>query len=125
MKKIDIKFIQEVERQVKEKFGKEALKDPNELLSDKFKADFEVQLRERAEKERKKTEEPEIIEQDGFFIAKKLITKDRIERTCPMCKTFSFDIRDDVHMLKHGCCLNCFILHIEGKEKNGKNENGS
>ena len=67
---------------------------------------------ELIKKERSKKEKIEKVEKDGFLIGKKLLTK-RDTRTCPVCDTYSFDIKDDVYMNKHECCYKCFIQYVE------------
>lgn len=121
-KRTSLETIQKIEKQIKEQFGKEALVDPNEFLDDEFQKKFEVQLKERAEKIIEENLESEMVEQNGFLISKRLITRERTNRVCAKCKIFSFNLRDDVYMLKYNCCMDCFILHIEGRKQDGKNQ---
>ena len=59
-------------------------------------------------------------EVNGVFIPKKLL-KEESNRSCSTCKTYSFKSKDDVYMTKFGCCWNCYIQYIEGREERWKN----
>ena len=61
-------------------------------------------------------EKSEKVEVDGIFIPKKLLSK-KSNRTCPTCKAYSFKSKDDVYMNKYGCCYNCFIQYVDGREE--------
>ena len=74
------------------------------------------QAEEVSKKNRIKKEKTEKIEKDGFLISKKLLTK-RSSRTCPVCETYSFDIKDDVYMNKYDCCYRCYIQYVEDREE--------
>ena len=62
------------------------------------------------------TQDTEKINKDGFFISKKLLTKEH-RRTCPVCDSFSFSIQDDVYMTKFDCCKGCYFQWVEGREE--------
>ena len=38
------------------------------------------------------------------------------KNTCDRCETFSFRTKDDIYLIKFGCCEKCYILHIEGRQ---------
>ena len=61
-------------------------------------------------------EQKEKVEKDGFFLPKNLITK-KNERKCPVCGTFSFEIKDDLYMNKFECCFKCYIQYVELNEE--------
>ena len=66
-------------------------------------------------KKKDKKKKMKKIEMDGFLISKKLFNKDD-NRNCPVCHTYSFELRDDVYMTKFDCCFKCYIQWVEGRE---------
>ena len=38
-------------------------------------------------------------------------------RSCPVCKTYSFSMSDDVYMSRFECCFECYVQHVEGREE--------
>ena len=56
------------------------------------------------------------VEVDGVLISKKLFNRDD-NRNCPVCNTYSFEIRDDIYMTKFDCCFKCYIQCVEDREE--------
>jgi len=114
MKK-DLNEIARYEVAISQKYGKEAIQHPKADWTDEKEEDYQQQMRELYEKEKKQQEKNEKIEIDGFLISKKLFSKDS-NRNCPVCHAYSFDSRDDVYMTKFDCCYKCYIQFVEGRE---------
>ena len=114
MKK-DLNEIARYEVAISQKYGKEAIQHPKADWTDEKEKDYQQQMRELYEKEKKQQEKNEKIEIDGFLISKKLFSKDS-NRNCPVCHAYSFDSRDDVYMTKFDCCYKCYIQFVEGRE---------
>lgn len=101
-----------VEKAIQEKYGDEAIQNPKANWDPEKEKDFLKQIREID-----KTEKPkEKVEVDGVLMPKKLFTKES-ERTCPVCKVYSFEMKDDLYMAKFKCCFKCYIQHVEGREE--------
>ena len=100
---------------ISKKSGKEAIKHPKADWDDEKEKDYQQQIKDLYEKEKKLQEKNEKIEMDGFLISKKLFNKDN-NRNCPVCQTYSFELRDDVYMAKFDCCFKCYIQWVEGRE---------
>jgi len=64
---------------------------------------------------RKKTTE----ELPGFLVKAKK-TRVEVDRTCPVCSSYSFSAKDDLYMLKFECCFNCYVQYVEGREERWK-----
>ena len=47
-------------------------------------------------------------------MSKKLLNKEFAKRSCPACKTYSFNLKDDAYMNKFDCCYRCYIKYIQG-----------
>tara|TARA_B100000963_G_scaffold361116_1_gene394935 strand:+ start:6495 stop:6887 length:393 start_codon:yes stop_codon:yes gene_type:complete len=114
MKK-DLNDIARYEVAISKKYGKEAIKHPKADWDDEKEKEYQQQIRDLYEKEKKQEEKNEKIEMDGFLISKKLFNKDN-NRNCPVCQSYSFELRDDVYMAKFDCCFKCYIQWVEGRE---------
>ncbi|MEK9694752.1 MAG: hypothetical protein VW270_03250, partial [Candidatus Poseidoniales archaeon] len=42
------------------------------------------------------------------------------QRTCPVCKTYSFSPADDLYMNRFKCCFECYVDFVEGEESRWK-----
>ena len=100
---------------IAKKYGKEAIKHPKADLTDEKEKEYQQQIKDLYEKEKKISQKKEKIEIDGFLISKKLFNKDN-NRNCPVCRVYSFDLRDDIYMAKFDCCYKCYIQWVEDRE---------
>jgi len=119
-KDLDLNDIAKYEKAIAKKYGPEAIENPRKHWNDEKEKSYQDQIKKLAEKERSFEEKDDKVEQDGFLISKKLLNKDTTRRTCPVCNTYSFKIRDDVFMNKFECCYNCYIQWIDGREERWK-----
>lgn len=115
----DLNEVAKYENAISKKYGKEATKNPRADWDDNKESDYQEQIRELHKKEIKNNEKNEKIEVDGVLISKKLFTKDS-NRICPVCHSYSFELRDDVYMTKFDCCFRCYIQWVEGREDRWK-----
>ncbi len=99
-KKLDLNDIARFENAIAKKYGKEAIENPRKHWNDEKEESYKQQIKEMAEKEYASEEKDEKVEQDGFLVSKKLLNRETTKRVCPVCKTYSFKIRDDVFMNK-------------------------
>lgn len=113
MSKKDLNDIAKIEKAIKEKYGSEAIQNPKSSWDKEKEIKFLKDLKDfySSKKRQKQTEE-----QNGFVV-KSRKTKNATDRTCPTCGSYSFSERDDVYMIKFGCCFECYIQHIEGREE--------
>ena len=116
-KDLDLNDIARFEQAIAKKYGPEAIEDPRKHWNDEKEKSYQDQIKKLAEKERSFEEKDDKVEVDGFLISKKLLNKDTTRRTCPVCKTYSYKIRDDVFMNKFECCHKCYIHWVEGREE--------
>ena len=115
-KQRDPSLVAKVEQAIEKKYGKEAVVHPKSNWSDEKEQEYLKQIKNLSKQENRKKEKIEKIEKDGFLISKKLLTK-RSNRTCSVCSTYSFDIKDDVYMSKYDCCYVCYVKHVEDREE--------
>lgn len=106
-----------IERAIKEKYGEDSIKNPISEWSKEKEEKYRQQLEERAKILQEKQKKDQSIEKNGFLIKKKLVNK-ATSRLCPVksCEKYSFSIKDDVYMNKFGCCYQCYVQYVEGRE---------
>ena len=104
------------EKAIAEKYGDEAVQNPRNNWDEKKEKEYIEQLKKIAKLERENRSKDHLVEHNGVFISKKLLTR-REQRTCPVCEVYSFSARDDLYMNKFGCCFKCYVQHVEGREE--------
>ena len=109
-------YVAKLERAISQKYGNEAINNPRRFWDDDKEQKYLKQSLEEQRKFAKLAESQDKVEQDGFLINKKLLTRDH-NRTCPICSTYSFRPRDDLYMSKFKTCFLCYIKWIEGREE--------
>ena len=109
-------YIAHLERAISQKYGSETTHNPSRLWDEGKEKEYIQQSQAEQKKFAKLAETQDKVEQDGFLINKKLLTRDH-NRTCPICSTYSFRPRDDLYMSKFETCFLCYIKWIEGREE--------
>lgn len=112
----DYNFIAKVEQAIGDKYGEETIQNPKANWSEEKEKEYLEQIKKIQLKQRKISEAKDKIEVNGFFISKKLLNKDS-KRACPVCETYSFEIKDDLYMNKFECCHTCYVQWVEGREE--------
>ena len=111
----DLNEIAKYEKAIKGKYGEEAIQNPKSLWTKEKESKYLKDLKTIKNKIDKKEKQ----EKEGFTVSKPK-NKKKTERTCPVCKKYSFSIKDDTYMLRFGCCYDCYIQHIDGREERWK-----
>ena len=112
----DLIYISKLEKSISSKYGQLTTRNPKSDWDENKEKEYLEQLKELTEKERKVEDQLEKVETNGFLVPKKLLNKE-LERTCLVCETYSFDIKDDVYMSKFDCCFKCYVQYVEGREE--------
>ena len=116
MNKKDWDELVKVERAIIKKYGKEAIQNPKANWSEDKEREYLSQIKNLSKKETELHEKDEKVEVNGILVPRKLLNKES-NRTCPVCNTYSFNVRDDVYMNKFDCCWNCYIQWVEDREE--------
>tara|TARA_R110000824_G_scaffold234072_17_gene422596 strand:- start:2722 stop:3111 length:390 start_codon:yes stop_codon:yes gene_type:complete len=119
MKEKDLNKVARIEKAIAKKFGDEAITNPKSLWTGQKEKEYLTQLKEFYEKERKKRDNNDKINEEGFLLSKNLISKES-KRICLVCDEYSFDIKDDLYMNKFECCFKCYIQWVEDREDRWK-----
>jgi len=108
----DPHYIVKVEKAIAEKYGEETVQNPKANWNEEKEKEYLEQSKEFYKKQQALGEKSEKVEVDGIFVPKKLLNK-KNDRTCPICKVYSFKSEDDVYMNKFDCCYSCFARLYE------------
>tara|TARA_R100000008_G_scaffold76912_1_gene57046 strand:+ start:203 stop:583 length:381 start_codon:yes stop_codon:yes gene_type:complete len=114
--KKDLDYVAKLEKAIKQKYGTEAIQNPKANWTPEKEKEYLEQLKLIDQKQRLREEETQKVEIDGFLVSKKLINKDS-NRKCSVCEDYSFNLQDDIYMLKYECCEKCFIQYVENREE--------
>ena len=96
--------------------GEETINNPRRFWSEDKEKEYIQQSLEERQKFAKLSEAQDKVEEDGFLINKKLLTRDH-NRTCPVCRKYSFRAQDDLYMNKFEACFTCYIQYISDREE--------
>jgi hypothetical protein len=115
-KKVDPNYIAAVEKAISEKYGKDTVQDFRNSWEAERETEYLQQLKGlRTKRDRNKKKHEELVV--GDIRIKKRFTDQKSERTCPLCKTYSFSRRDDLYMNRFESCYDCYVDFIEYREK--------
>ncbi len=114
--KKDLNYIAKIEQAIIEKYGAKTVQNPKAGWCPEKEKEYLQQVSVLREKLDTIEEKIAKIEFSGFLISKKLLNRES-NRTCGVCKVYSFDMKDDVYMQKFKCCFKCYIQHIEDREE--------
>jgi len=111
----DPNYVVKVEKAIADKYGEETIQNPKSNWSDEKEKEYLSQLKDiyYSESDDGFVDEEQV---NGVFIPKKLLNRES-NRSCPVCKTYSFKSNDDVYMTKFDCCEKCYIQWVEDREE--------
>ena len=114
--KKDPNYLAAVEKAITEKYGKDTVQDfRNQWQEDKEKDYLKQLIRLTKKNDNLSTTKEEFVV--GDIKINKRRSKQKQDRTCPVCKTYSFSSRDDLYMNRFGCCWRCHIDFVQGNEE--------
>ena len=115
-KEVDLNQIAKIEKAIKEKYGEDAIQNPKGTWDKEKEAKYLEDLKafyERSYRQKK----TEVV---GDIKIKTKKSSYKVDRTCPVCGSYSFSHQDDLYMTKFECCFNCYIQYVEGREERWK-----
>ena len=116
MKDKDPHYVVKLEKAIAEKYGKEAIQNPKSGWTPEKEKEYIEQVKKIKEKRNQKQDASEKVETNGFLINKKLLNREQ-KRNCPVCESYSLEMKDDVYMTKFDCCFKCYIQYVEDREE--------
>jgi len=112
--KHDPNYLAAVERAIAEKYGKNTVQDFRNEWAEEKEKDYLEQLKDRAKVTRQKTKK-QIVLENGSVEVKRPNKQQAADRTCPVCKTYSFSPKDDLYMNRFQSCYSCYVDFIEDR----------
>ena len=114
----ELNTLAKIEKAIIQKYGKSALYNPSEGWTPEKEKKYLEEIKRVSKQERNNSDESiEKYEINGILVENGLIIKDKIERTCPVCKAYSFDSKDDIYMKRFDCCQACYYEFVDGREE--------
>jgi hypothetical protein len=115
----DFNYIASVEKAIADKYGKNTVQDFRNEWEEEKEHEYLRQLKER-NKKRSSCQHKHAEELQGDVIVKKPKKEVAADRTCPVCKTYSFSPKDDLYMNRFKACFECYLDFIEDREARWK-----
>jgi len=110
----DPNYIAAVERAITEKYGKNTVQDFRNDWEEEKEKEYLKQLKDRS-KNRDTKNKNHINIEDGSVLIKRPNKEQPADRTCPVCKTYSFSPKDDLYMNRFECCYDCYIDFVDDR----------
>jgi hypothetical protein len=110
------KYVMRLENLIQKKYGYDAIKNPESGWDEDKEKKYLQKLKEFSAKFDKNSSYKDKVEVDGVLVSKKLLTRES-NRTCPVCKIYSFKVQDDIYMTKYSCCFKCYVQYVEDREE--------
>ncbi len=109
----DLNQIAKIEKAIQKKYGDEAIQNPKSTWTKEKEEKFLKDLKKFYEYKESKVKRHQ---ESGFTVNTK---KHNLEQTqyCPTCGSACATVDDDIFMLKFGCCFNCYVQYVEGREE--------
>jgi hypothetical protein len=118
----DPNYIAAVEKAITEKYGKDTVQDFRHEWKEEKEKEYLNQLKEMRVKRDKYSINKEAVTVGDVKITKRR-DRQKEDRTCPVCKTYSFSRKDDLYMNRFKCCHDCYIDFVFGREQAWKDGN--
>jgi hypothetical protein len=114
MSKNNLNYIAGVEKAIAEKYGRTAAQDFRSGWDPDHEKEYLRQLKECNNKVSALASRKETQMVGDVKITKRPTTES--DRTCPVCKTYSFSLKDDLYMNRFECCYPCYLDFVIARE---------
>tara|TARA_Y100001938_G_C7843527_1_gene307286 strand:- start:108 stop:518 length:411 start_codon:yes stop_codon:yes gene_type:complete len=115
MKK-DLNYIAAVEKAISEKYGRVATQNFRCHWDSSSEKEYLNQLADVRKKKTKHNQHCNTEKLEDNVVIKKRSQNQKTNRTCPVCKTYSFSSKDDLYMNRYECCYRCFVDFVASRE---------
>ena len=112
--KKDLNELAALEKMFTEDYGKESIKNFHSDWDEEKEKKYLSQLKRASFSQKRK--ESLKVDIGGVLVSEAALTR-KTERTCPVCKTYSFSGKDDLYMNRFNCCYECYIEFVEDREE--------
>jgi len=116
----DPNYIAAVEKAITEKYGKDTVQDFRNEWEECKEKEYLKQLKDMVSKKDMNLDaKRQLVIGDVKINQRRL--KQKQDRTCPVCKTYSFSRKDDLYMNRFKCCYDCYVDFVEYREEAWRN----
>ena len=120
MKK-DWNYIASVEKAIAERYGKDTVQDFRSEWQPEKEKEYFSQLESKRKKKDNRSSKNNKSKTIGDITIRNSRTRRTVDRTCPVCKTYSFSGGDDLYMNRFQVCRSCYYDFAQGKEEDWQN----
>ena len=114
-------YIASIEKAIAEKYGKETVQDFRAEWDEKKEDNYLEQLKEVRKNIPTSPSNSVEVRLDDYSTIRRNKYKN-LSRICPVCKTYSFSMKDDLYMNRFDCCFGCYIDFVEDREDRWKED---
>tara|TARA_R100000908_G_C3731356_1_gene130631 strand:+ start:361 stop:738 length:378 start_codon:yes stop_codon:yes gene_type:complete len=107
MKDKDLNKIAAIEKAIADKYGEEAVSNPQSNWGEEKEKEYLEQMREFYKKTSKNQEREDKVDVNGIKVTKKLLNRESL-KNCSVCGKFPKSSMDDVCLIKFDCCSYCY-----------------
>jgi len=115
--KKDLNELAALEKLFAEDYGKESIKNFHSGWDEEKERNYLSQIKKASLVQKNK--ESSKVDIGGVLVSERALNR-KTERTCPVCKTYSFSGKDDLYMNRFKCCYECYIDFVEDREDRWK-----
>ncbi len=112
--KKDLNELAALEKLFAEDYGKESIKNFHSGWDEEKERNYLSQIKKASLAQKNK--ESSKVDIGGVLVSERALNR-KTERTCPVCKTYSFSGKDDLYMNRFKCCYECYIEFVEHREE--------
>ena len=116
MKK-DWNYIASVEKAIAERYGKDTVQDFRSTWEPEKEKEYFIQLESKRKKRNTISSQKNKAKTIGDIVVRNPRKHKTENRTCPVCKTYSFSGADDLYMNRFEMCRQCYYDFVQGKEE--------
>jgi len=116
MKK-NIEYIDKLEFAVKKQYGEEAVTNPAKLWNKEKEENYLEQLKLQDKKDKENNKKKLIFDENGNKQSE--LKSLKLRKKCNICSKYLLSNKDNLFILKFNSCEECYIKHIEGRNKIG------
>jgi len=106
MNKKDPNYVVKIEQAIVEKYGEETVQNPKANWGAAREKEYLAQLKEKEAKLRSRESNKKLLK-----------NKSSVVRKCNFCEKNKIKRKDDVYFSKFGCCFDCHVQWIDGREE--------
>lgn len=102
----DPHYVAKMEKAISDKYGEDAIQNPKSGWDSEKEKEYLHQLKEKEAKLKSRESNKKLLK-----------NKSSVVRNCDFCEKNKIKRNNDVYFSKFGCCFDCYVRLIEGREE--------